>query len=172
MPIAQSKLGVKKISYDATMKFQESWVARFPWGNLCVGSNGNLHIIKCRICNEVEGTYKLLFLKWDCFYKHVGCKKVEKNIGIDVKKGDWYYLKVSKHAKNKKLLAFCSHEFVVAQIVNCFVGKKLQKVVQFATMLQLLQQGCPMLEYEALKLLFQFLQVPKNNKKHWNEFLN
>jgi hypothetical protein len=44
-----------------------------------------------------------------------------------------------------------------------------QKVVQFATMLQ---QECHVLEYEALKPLFQFLQVPKNSKKHWNELSN
>jgi hypothetical protein len=47
-----------------------------------------------------------------------------------------------------------------------------QKVVQFATMLHLLQQECHVLEYEALKPLFQFLQVPKNSKKHWNELSN
>jgi hypothetical protein len=56
-----------------------------------------------------------------------------------VKKGDWYYPKVSKHAKNKKLLAFYSREFVDAQVANCFVGKKLQKVVQFAITLHLMQ---------------------------------
>jgi hypothetical protein len=27
-----------------------------------------------------------------------------------------------------------------------------------------------MLEYEALTPLFQFLQVPKNNKKHWSDY--
>jgi hypothetical protein len=26
-----------------------------------------------------------------------------------------------------------------------------------------------MLEYEALRPLFQFLQMPKNNKKHWSD---
>lgn len=52
MHITESKLGVKKRNYDATMKFQDSWVARFPWGKLCVGSNGNLHTVTCRICNE------------------------------------------------------------------------------------------------------------------------
>jgi hypothetical protein len=29
-----------------------------------------------------------------------------------------------------------------------------------------------MLEYEALKQLFQFLQMLKNNKKHWNDNFN
>jgi hypothetical protein len=74
--------------------------------------------------------------------------------------------------KIKKIFAFSSREFVVAQVANCVVGKKTQKVVQFAIMLHLLQQGCPMLEYEVLKPLFQFLQVPKNSKKYWSELFN
>jgi hypothetical protein len=57
----------------------------------------------------VEGKYNL-FLKWCSFYKHVG----EKNIGIDVQKGDWYYLQVSRHVKNQKLFASYSHEYVDA----------------------------------------------------------
>jgi hypothetical protein len=58
LPIARFKLGVNKRNYDATMKFQDSWVVGLPWAKLCVGSNGNLHTIKCRICCEVKGKYK------------------------------------------------------------------------------------------------------------------
>jgi hypothetical protein len=39
----------------------------------------------------VEGKDHLLLPKWDSLYKHACYKKLEKNIGIDVKKGDWYY---------------------------------------------------------------------------------
>jgi hypothetical protein len=42
-------------------------------------------------------------------------------------------------------------------------------MAQFATILHLLQQGCPMLEYEALMFLYDFVVVPKNNKKHWSD---
>jgi hypothetical protein len=73
----QSKLGVKKRNYDAIRKFQDSWVLKPPWVELCVGSNGDLHTIKSRICSEVEGKYSL-FPKWGSFYKHVSDKKVEK----------------------------------------------------------------------------------------------
>ncbi len=44
-----------------------------------------------------------------------------------------------------------------------------KKVVQFAIVLHLSQQECPMLEYETSKPLFKFLQVLKNNKKHWSD---
>jgi hypothetical protein len=38
-------------------------------------------------------------------------------------------------------------------------------LVQFAVVLHLLQQGCPMQEFEAIKPQSKFLVVPKNNKK-------
>jgi hypothetical protein len=50
--------------------------------------------IKCKICNEVERKDKLLVPKWDSFCKHASCKKINKNIGIYVKKKDCYYSKI------------------------------------------------------------------------------
>ncbi len=41
--------------------------------------------------------------------------------------------------------------------------------MQFATIFHLLEQGCPMLEYEAIKPLYEFLVVPTTNKKHWSD---
>jgi hypothetical protein len=87
LPTTQSKLGIKKRKYDATRKFQDSWVVKLPQVELCVGSNGNCTLSICRICSEVEGKYNL-FIKWCSFYKHVGDKKVENNIGTNVQKGD------------------------------------------------------------------------------------
>jgi hypothetical protein len=43
--------------------------------------------------------------------------------------------------------------------------KKVRKLVQVGTILHLLQQGHLMLEYEAMKPLFEFISIPKNNKK-------
>jgi hypothetical protein len=57
-------------------------------------------------------------------------------------------------------------ESIFIQVAHGVAGENARKVV---IMLYLLQQGCPMLEYEALKLLFKFLQVLKNSKKHWND---
>jgi hypothetical protein len=39
--------------------------------------------------------------------------------------------------------------------------------MQFANVLHLLQQGCPIFKYESMRVLFEFLEFPKNNKKHW-----
>jgi hypothetical protein len=57
--------------------------------------------------------------------KHASRKKAKKSIGTNVKKGDWYYSKDFKHAKNHKLLVSHSHEFVATQVTNGEVGEKV-----------------------------------------------
>jgi hypothetical protein len=88
LPTIQSKLEVKKLNYNATRKFQDSWATKFPSVELCLGSHGNLHTIKCKICSEVDGKDKLLHAKWDSFCNHVGRKKAKNNIRTYVKKKD------------------------------------------------------------------------------------
>jgi exoribonuclease II len=86
----------------------------------------------------VEGKDEVLSIKWDSLAKHVGCKKPKNDIGTNVKKGDWYYSKVCKHAKNQKLFTYHGNEFIITQVAHGVVGKNVRKVVQFATMLHLL----------------------------------
>jgi uncharacterized protein YqiB (DUF1249 family) len=92
--------------------------------------------------------------------------KVDKNIGTNVQKGDWYYSKVYRHVKNYKLHVSHNHESVIAQVANGLARKKVRKVMQFTTILHLLQQGCPMMEYEVMNLMFESLVFSKTNKKH------
>jgi hypothetical protein len=115
----------------------------------------------------VEGKDQIFIIKWDSLCKHVGRKKAKRNIGTNVKKRDWYHFKDCKHAKNHKLFASCNQGNVVAQLANGMAGENLRKVVQFTTFLHLLQQGCPMQEYEAIRPLDELLAMPKNSKKHW-----
>ncbi len=74
---------------------------------MCLGSDGFLHNVKCKIYNQVEGKDKLLALKWDALCKHIGHKKAKKNIG-SMKKGEWYYTKSCKHVKNHVELVSCN----------------------------------------------------------------
>jgi hypothetical protein len=85
--IVPSKSTIQKINYDASRKFQYSWATKLPWAKFYLGSNGNLHTIKCKIYSEVEGK-EVFATKWDSFYKHASRSKVERNIGTNVKKGD------------------------------------------------------------------------------------
>jgi hypothetical protein len=70
------------------------------------------------MCSKVEGKDKIFDVKWDSLCKHVGQRKTNKNIGINVKNGYWYYSKYCKHAKNHKLFASHIHGSVVTQPIN------------------------------------------------------
>ncbi len=105
MPIP-SKVGIKKQSYDATIKFQVKWVVELPWAGWFIRKDGNLHIVKCRICIEVKGKDKLFVSKWDYFCKHVGHKKASKNIGFDMKKGIEFIPKFVNMLRTREHLLF------------------------------------------------------------------
>jgi hypothetical protein len=57
--------------------------------------------------------------------------------------------KVCKHAQNQKLFASHGRKSIAIQVAHNVAKDNARKVVQFATMLHLLQQGHPMLKYEA-----------------------
>ncbi len=96
---------------------------------MCLGSDGNLYIVKCNIYSEVEGKHKLLAPSEILF---VNMQVAKKNIGNNVKKGDWYYSKVFRHAKNQKLFASYNHESVINQIANEKAKEKARKVCNLA----------------------------------------
>jgi hypothetical protein len=70
-----------------------------PWAELQMGVDGYVHLVKCKVCLEVEHKDKLLAPKWDSLDKHVALKKVERNMK-GVKKGEWYTSNNYKHNKN------------------------------------------------------------------------
>jgi hypothetical protein len=57
----------------------------------------------------------------------------------------------------------------VAQQMASMKGERARKRQQFATVLHTLQEGRPMLEYEALRPLFTFLGVPHMSMNHWSD---
>jgi hypothetical protein len=71
----------------------------------------------------LERKDKIFVIKWDSLCKHASWRKVERNIGTNVKKKDWYHSKNCKHVKNYKLFAFCNHGNVATQFVNGMVGR-------------------------------------------------
>jgi hypothetical protein len=117
---------------------QYYWVIKLQWAQLFIRFNGNLHLVKYRInWNEMKGKDKLIALNWDSSFQHSNCKEIEKNTGINVKKGMFYSIDC-KHAKNQKLLDKCNCESVVAQVANGMVGKKARKVVRCVIVVYLL----------------------------------
>jgi flagellar biosynthesis/type III secretory pathway protein FliH len=61
---------VNKMNYDTYKKFKESWATKLPWVEFCLGSNGNLHAVKCKIWSEVKGKDEIFATKWDSLCKH------------------------------------------------------------------------------------------------------
>ncbi len=123
----------KKWSYNHIKKFQDLWVVKLPWVNMCLGSDGLLHNVKCKICKHVEGKDKLFAIKWDSLCKHTCCK----NIG-SMKKGEWYYTKSCNHVKNHVKLDSCKHQMIIQQVANGIVRKRPRKVMKFTIILHLL----------------------------------
>ncbi len=76
------------------------------------------------------------------------------------KQGEWYVNKKCNHAKNEIAYYKKSHLTIVEQVQGGVKGEHGRKWQQFPIILHLLQQGWPMLEFEALKALFSFLDDP------------
>jgi hypothetical protein len=72
----QFKVGIKKRNYDAIKKFQENRATKLPWAEFFIREDGTLHIVKCMVCIEVEGKYKIFATKWDSLCKHAIVKKL------------------------------------------------------------------------------------------------
>ncbi len=88
---------------------------------------------------------------------------------IDKKQGKWYVNKKCNHAKNEVDYSKKNYLTFVEQIQRGVKGEQGKKWQQFATILHLLQQGQPILEFEALKSLFSFLNVPLLPKHNWSD---
>jgi hypothetical protein len=79
-----------KVSYNATHRFEETWVAKLNWAECVKGGNGLYDFVRCIVCTEFETREKILQPKWDTLKKHGGKRKAKKTIpskGIRI--GQW-----------------------------------------------------------------------------------
>jgi hypothetical protein len=157
-------------NYEANRKFQESWAARLPWTEFVKGANGLCDLVKCRICSEMEGHDKILAPKWDTLKKHDGNHKAEFFLPmLNVKKGQWYVAKNCRHLLNEQRYHGRKQQVPINQQVQQVRGERARKRTQMATIFHLLQQGCPMLEYESICGLFEFLCASSLPKWRWSD---
>jgi hypothetical protein len=159
----------KKKSYEATRKFQDTWAARLPWATLYRGPNDLYDFVKCNICSTIEGREKILAPKWDTLKKHGGKRKAVKNMHGGILCGQWYKAVNCKHLRNERKWAARGVAIPVRDQLLELKGERARKRLQMGTIFHLLEQGRPMLEYEALQPLFEFLEVPKIPKRHWSD---
>ncbi len=64
----------KKV-WELNQVFQDVWAIEFPWAEAVIGPYGKMTQVRYAICNQVEKGKKLLILKLDGLWKHVGCCK-------------------------------------------------------------------------------------------------
>ncbi len=70
----------RKQNYDRTKKFQDLWAIKLPWVEMCLGLNGLLHNVKCKICNQVEEKTSYLLLSGTHFASAKVIKKQKKKL--------------------------------------------------------------------------------------------
>jgi hypothetical protein len=49
--------------YEINCHFENAWVVKSPWVESMVGANGQVHKVKCKIYNKIEGHNKFMELK-------------------------------------------------------------------------------------------------------------
>jgi len=130
----------KTREYESKRKFQVSWATKLPWSKLQMGVDGCVHLVKYKVCLEVEHKNKLLAPKWDSLHKHTGQRKAKRNMN-GVKKGEWYTNNDYKHNKNVDIYACKGREFVLQQITTRLVSEKRRKLVWFDTLFHTLKHG-------------------------------
>ena len=112
----------------------------------------------------MEGRPKIFGPKWDTLKKHRSKRKATCDMANGIKKDQWFIAKNCKHLRNERTYTARSQTTVLEQ-VTILKGERARKQIQFATILHLLQNGRPMLEYTTLHPLFYFLGLPKLPKK-------
>jgi len=97
--------------------FQEHWVVRFCWAELVCAKDGNMQMVRCKVCSTIEGREKFLVPKLDSLVKHFGLKKYTfAKLGFAV--GQFYSCPTNTHIKNEKLVASKGRDIILAYLHN------------------------------------------------------
>ncbi len=103
-------------------------MAKLPWAEASMGSNGRLTQVCYKICIVIEKQKKLLVLKFDNLQKHIGHQKSKHPCSLVV--GELYVNTNNQHAKNEIfLLVMHGHENVIQQVVKDFATKQKHKCI-------------------------------------------
>jgi hypothetical protein len=151
-----------QVSYEITRRFQESWAVKLHWAECVKGANGLYDFVRCIVCTTFEVHEKILQPKWDTLKKHGGKRKAKNAIpNKGIWKGQWYTTHNCKHLINERRMASRVVNKPVTVLLQEVKGERARKQKQMAIIFHLLQRGRPMLEYETMRQLLQFLECPK-----------
>ncbi len=88
---------------DSNHCFQNAKVTKLPCVKFIVGVNERVHKVKCKVCRKIKGHNKLLVLKLNFLWKHVGQRKATITIINVVAMGEYFFLKTNQHVFNETL---------------------------------------------------------------------
>ena len=98
---AQSSKSKQQKRYDRHKKFQTVGVAKLPWAEGIMASDGILQMVKCKVCSAFERKPCVMAPKSDTFFKHDGKRIAKKNMPqFKVKKREQYVTTRCRHRKN------------------------------------------------------------------------
>ncbi len=118
------------------------------------------------MCTCVERKEKLLAPKLDSLLKHENCYKCKVSMP-NVDTSFYYYNKKLIHAKNEHAYVAHDQPFVLEKMLADVPIEYNHKYMQFVVLFHLVVHGCPMTNYENLKLLLQLLKVKNLSINHW-----
>ncbi len=58
--------------WEINWVFKDVWIAKLPWAEAVLRTNGKVKMVKCCVCLQIEGKDKFLVPKFDSLQKHVG----------------------------------------------------------------------------------------------------
>ncbi len=108
---------------DLNHCFQNAEVTKLPWVKFIVGVNGRVHKVKCKVCRKIKRHNKLLVLKLNFLWKHLGQRKTTTTILNVVARGEYCFSKTNQHAFNESLYVSRGKHYVVQQVVARIVVK-------------------------------------------------
>jgi hypothetical protein len=112
----------------------------------------------------------ILALKISLLIQHDGRRTTERSLSGGIRKGQHYHYvaRDCRHLKNERLLATRGTRPILEAIQDV-TGERGRKRQQMGTILHLLQQRRPMIDYTNSPKLYQFLSVPKLPQRHWSD---
>jgi hypothetical protein len=127
----------------------------------------SMMMVKCTTCSVVTGKPRILALKIATLQWHQGNYTAEKNMPGGIKKGNKYMNTNCRHLKNERIVASRGMHPVDKAIKDS--RRESSEAVANGSNLSHAQYLASKVEFSAIRLMLQFLGVPKLPKRHWSD---
>jgi len=119
--------------YDLNHCFQNAEVTKLLWVRFIVHINGRVHKVKCKVCSKIKGHNKLLVLKLNYMWKHIGQRKATTTIFNVMAMGEYYFSRKNQDVFNEILYVSKGKDYVMQQVVARTVVEVKKKDCSFCT---------------------------------------